>query len=204
MTRKPACVFCVLLTAIFCLVPSVSEGQELHSAAITPEATAVAMKYLRAVVQSDSISSNDGQYDDFIFIGSSRDRFRGWRVIVVSGSKRPRVLWDSYTLRDWYFDVTASSGIDYDSNGPNGYIVTLRGCVPHQCADGRIGFALYASHMHRVYVSHVTTRDDGSYAVTYYPKSGIPATYRDRLDRMMCSDNGITEPSKLPLKCPAR
>jgi len=206
MRRILSCPFYVLLTAIICLLPSVSEAQEQESgsSAIPRETTVVAMKYLRAVVQGDSISSNDGQHDDFIFAGNSRDRFGGWRVIVVAGSRRSRVLWDSYTLRDWYFDGTAPSGNDYDSDEPSGYIVTLRGCAPHQCADGRIGFALYSSHARRVYISHITTRDDGSYVVTYYPKSGIPKTYHDKLDQMMCSKNGVSEPSTLPIKCPTQ
>src|SRR5947209_3026136 len=83
---------------------------------------------------------------------------------------------------------TAPTFINSEADGRNGYIVTFRGCVPHQCGDGRIGFALYASQSRQTYIAHISTRDNNSYRVTYYPKSGIPEAVRDKLDQMMCSD----------------
>lgn len=114
------------------------------------------------------------------------------------------MIWDSYSLHDEYFWVIGSDNTDSDADGSKDYVVTLRGCVPHNCGDGMIGFALFASRTGQTYVGHVTTRDDGSYEVTYRPKIGIPNVYRQDLDRMMCSDAGISRPSALPIKCTAQ
>ena len=100
--------------------------------------------------------------------------------------------------------MTGLSSISAEEYSHNGYIVTWRGCVPHQCSDGRIGFALYASQTHQTYRAHVSTLDDNSYRVAYYPKSGIPDEYHKKLDEMMCSDNGVSRPTALPLKCSSR
>lgn len=114
------------------------------------------------------------------------------------------MVWDSHSLsHDDYFSVNGLGSLDSDADGVDGYIITWHGCVPHLCADGRLGFALFSSRTNLTYVSHITTKDDGSYVVTYYPNSGIPDVYRKPLDRMMCSPgNGASQPSKLPIKCP--
>lgn len=191
----------VLMAATICLLPIVSGAQRPQSPAISRAATSLAMKHLLAIDRSVSFPSAAGRPEDFIFVGRSRGSSSGWRIIVVSGYAKVGIVWDSFTLQDPYLNVTGLSFIGTEADGRNGYVVTLRGCVPHQCADGRMGFAVYASQSRRTYIAHISTREDGSYDVTYYPESGIPATYRKELDRMMCSDNGISRPSALPMKC---
>jgi hypothetical protein len=203
MRRILAPPLCALATIVFLLSP-VSKGQEPNSPAVPPMVTALAKKYLREVVKSASFPSSDGGSEDFIFVGTSPGRSGGWRIVAVGSQAKPRVLWISSVLHDPYFEVSAPNTMDAESDGRNGYIVTLRGCMRHQCVDGRIGFALYSSLSHRFYISHVTTSDDGSYAVTYYPKSGKRNGYREQLDGMMCSDNGFSRPSTLPIKCSTR
>jgi hypothetical protein len=203
MRRILALSLCVL-AVIMCLLPPVSKGQEPNSSPVPPSVTALARKYLSEVVKSASFPLSDGGGEDFIFVGTSRGRSNGWRIVAVGSQTKPSVLWVSSVLHDPYFETSAPNTIDAEADGRSGYIVTLRGCMRHQCADGRIGFALYFSESHRFYVSHVTTRDDGSYAVAYYPSPGIPDSYRERLDRMMCSDNGVSRPSTLPIKCAAK
>ncbi len=194
----------VLLTAVMCSLPFVSKGEEPHSSAISPAAATLAMRYLRSIDRSASFPSTGNRRTDFIFFGSSRRPLRGWRTIVIGGSEKPRLVWDSFSLHDPYLVVTAPDLMNIEDDGRDGYEISLRGCAPHQCADGRIGFAIYASQTRRTYIGHISTRDDGSYDVTYYPKSGMPDAYRDELDEMMCSDNGISRPSTLPIKCSAK
>ena len=147
---------------------------------------------------------DNGPRHDFIIVGQSRNPVGGWRIISIGGNGQQQIAWDSFSLHNSYFDVTGLSFINMKADEHGGYIVTLRGCAPHQCADGKIGFALYSSHNHQVYLSHISTQEDNSYRVTYFPKSGIPDTYHKQLDQLMCSDNGISRPSALPLKCSAR
>ena len=191
-----------LMMVITSLSPIASWGQKPPSPAAPSALTALAMRYLRSIDNTNSFDSLS-----FIFVGTSRPPSDGWRVIVICGDDngKARLMWDAFSLaHDKYRGVIGLNDIDEDADGPNGYLVTLRGCAPHQCADGRIGFALYASQTRRTYTSHITTRDDGSYDVTYYPKSDMPDTYRDKLDQMMCSDNGVSRPSTLPIKCSAQ
>jgi hypothetical protein len=187
-----------LLTLALCFLPPAVVGQEQSS--VPPEVTSVASRYLQGVDKSFSFPAASGR-EDFVLVGHSRSRSGEWRVIVVAGSTQPRVAWDSLSLNDPYLDVMGLSFINAGADGLNGYTVSLRGCAPHQCADGRIGFAVYASQHRRAYRSHILTKKDGSYAVTFYPRSGIPESYRDQLSRMMCSDGGISRPSALSLKC---
>lgn len=200
MTRILAFRLGVVL-ACMCLLQPVSQGQATSPPRVSPAATALGQRYLREAVQSSSFPAPDGQGQDTILVGTSNGRSGGWRIIAVGSRPKPTVLWVSPGLHDPYLEVSAPNEIEVESDGQNSYIVTVRGCMRHQCADGRIGFALYSSQSRRFYVSHVTIKDDGSYNVTYYPKSGIPAAYRRQLDQMMCSDNGISRPSTLPLKC---
>jgi len=201
MRKMAVSMLRILVTLGVCFLPSTLIGQ--GSPVILPAATSLASRYLQDLDRTESLPSLDGR-KDFVFVGHSRDRYGAWRVIVVVGTAKPRVAWDSFSLRDSYFYAMGSSSIDTESDGADGYTVTLRGCAPHQCYDGRIGFALYSSKNHRVYISHVTTRDDDSYKVTYYPKAGIPETYRSQLDRMICADSGISRRAALPLKCAAQ
>ena len=204
MKRTSVSTLHVLLMAIMCVSTAALNGQEPTSSTIPKAATSLGMQSLRTIEKSTSFPSREGRPDAFIFVGESRNPPTGWRIIVVEGTETPHVMWDSFALHNSYLDVTAPTFINSEADGRNGYIVTLRGCVPHQCGDGRIGFALYASQSRRTYVAHVSTREDNSYRVTYYPKSGIPDTYRRKLDEMVCADNGVSQPSKLPIKCSAQ
>jgi hypothetical protein len=183
---------------------NIAGAQEPGFSAPSKEAIALAKKYLGTIEKSLSFPSTKGGRQDVFFIGQSLKPPRGWRTVVVSDQGKPRTAWDSFVLHDEYFDVIALSSINAEPDGHNGYIVTLRGCVPHQCSDGRIGFALFAAQNRQIYRAHVLTLDDNSYRVVYYPKSGIPDEYHKKLDQMMCSDNGISKPSALPLKCSSR
>jgi hypothetical protein len=179
-------------------------GQEPSAPVNSNGATALAKKYLGTIEKTVSFPSTEGGNKDVISVGQSRNPPRGWRIVVVSDKDEPQLVWDSFALHDEYLDVTGLNSINVEADGHSGYIVTWRGCVPHQCSDGRIGFALYSGKSNRVYRAHVSTQDDNSYRVAYYPKSGIPDEYREKLDEMMCTDNGISRPSALPLKCSSR
>jgi len=202
MKRTIAIILHILLATTLCLLPSVM-GTAQTSRATSDDAIALAKHYLQTIERSASFSSGVGQRN-IVFVGHSRGSSDGWRVVIVTDDRRPKVVWDSFTLRDPYFYTLASNTTDYYADGQNEFAVTLRGCAPHQCFDGRFGFAVYASRSRRVYKSHVVTKDDGSYEVTFYPKSGLPDTFRAELVRMMCSDNGISQPSALPIKCSAK
>ncbi len=190
----------VLLMAMAFFSPFTLARQEHTSAVISPAITALGSQYLRVIERSVSFPVSDGR-EDFVLIGLSGGRSREWRVIVIAGSEKPQVVWDSSALQDPYLNVTGLSFVHAEAEGSKGYKVALRGCVSHQCADGRIGFAVYASQSRRAYSSHITTKEDGSYAVTYSPKSGMPEVYRNALDRLMCTDSGISRPATLPMKC---
>ncbi len=167
----------------------------------SPE-TRFVKQYLQSINKSVSFDSGAAEGKDYLFIGQARPPLRGWRVIVVHGAPQPHVLWDSLTLHDPYLSVTGLGFLHVEDYEDKGYVVTIRGCVPHQCADGKIGFAVYASRTRQTYIAHVLTNEDGSYRVTYYPTAGIPKTYREQLEDMICSDNGISRPSALPIHCP--
>jgi hypothetical protein len=201
MTRILALRLGVTL-ACLCLLQSGSKGQATSPSQVSPAATALGERYLREVLRSASFPAPDGQGEDTVLVGTSNERSGGWRIVAVGSRSKPTVLWVAPGLPDPYLEMSAPNEIEVEADRQNSYIVTVRGCMQHQCTDGRIGFALYSSQSRRFYVSHVTTSDDGSYNVTYYPKSGIPSAYRRRLDQMMCSDNGISKPSALPIKCP--
>jgi hypothetical protein len=201
MKRTGVSILRLFLTLALCLFQPAAVGEEQPS--VPDAATSVASRYLQAVEKSFSFPTLNGA-EDFVLVGHSRDRSGAWRVIIISGSKQPRVDWDSFALNDPYLNVIGLTFIDAEADSSNGYTVSLRGCAPHQCADGKIGFAVYTSRHKRVYRSHILTKYDGSYAVTFYPKSGIPEIYRDQLNRMMCSDSGISRPTALPLKCVMR
>ena len=202
MKQTIATTLHILLATTLCLLPSVI-GTAQTSRAMPDKAITLAKHYLQTIERSASFATGGGR-EDIVFVGHSRGSSDGWRVLIVADDRKPKVVWDSFSLRDPYFDSMGSNSIDYYADGQNEFVVTLRGCAPHQCFDGRLGFAAYASRSRRVYKSHVLTKDDGSYEVTFYPKSGLPDTYRAELVRMMCSDSGISQPSALPIKCSAK
>ena len=169
---------------------------------IPPAATELAKQYLTDIDKSASFPPIGKHDRDFIFIGTARAPSSGWRIVVIADYPKQRIVWDSAGLRDRYLSVTGLSFVNAEADGGNGYTITMRGCVPHQCSDGRIGFAIYASRTRKTYMAHVTTKDDGSYRVSYYPRSGMPRVYHDELHRMMCSDGGISRPLTLPMNCP--
>lgn len=185
-------------------------AQKASSLPVPTTARTLAASYLRSIQDTSSYGSGKGQ-KDFIFVGTSVPPSNGWRIIVVRMGRvrKPQLIWDSFSLRhDEYFTVSGLSNIHTDADGPDAYVVTLRGCFPHDCTDGRIGFALFASRTDRVYVSHITTTfrnlssgEVSGYKVAYYPAHGIPENYHLDLDRMMCGDSGISEGSLLPIRC---
>lgn len=209
----PKTVVSTLCVALLCVVgQTAAKNQEAiepranQSAPPAPRAiTKFAKRYLLSIEYTNPYDSPLGHGLDFIFFGETRSHRGGWRVIVVRASdSKPLLVWDSHTLsHDYYFSSNGLSDLDSDADGTDAYIVTWRGCAPRDCGDGRLGFALFSSRTNQTYVSHITTKDDGSYVVTYYPNSGIPDVYRDQLDRMMCSlGSGVSHPSKLPINCP--
>ena len=199
MKRAISILLRVLLATTLCLISTLSGiAQTSHS---TPDkAIRLAKRYLQTIDRSVSFAAGSGA-QDIVFVGHSSDGSDGWRVLVVEGGGKPKVVWDSFSLNDSYFDSMGSSSIHYYAEGENGFVVTLRGCAPHQCFDGRLGFAAYVSRLRRVYISHVLTRENGSYEITFHPKSGVPDAYRAKLIQMMCSDSGISQPSALPINC---
>jgi len=200
----------VLLCGVSQTAARNQEASEPHASQSTPPPTPLAVtrfakRYLRSIEYTNPYDSPLGHGLDFIFLGESLSRGDGWRVIVVRASDSKRLLvWDSNSLsHDYYFSSNGPSDLDSDADGTDGYIVTWRGCAPRDCGDGRLGFAVFSSRTNQTYVSHITTKDNGSYVVTYYPNSGIPDVYRNQLDRMMCSPgNGASDPPKLPINCP--
>lgn len=163
------------------------------------QAASVAMRYLGSIDKSASFLLGKNQGEDVVFVGHSITQ--GWRVVIVHRDAKLRAIWDSASLKDPYFTVTALNSIEIRADQNEGYIVTIRGCVPHQCADGKIGFAVYASKTRQTYIAHIVTNEDGSYRVSYKPRGGLPAAYRVELDRMMCTDNGISRRTILPISC---
>jgi len=165
------------------------------------QATELAMKYLESIDKSASFLLGGNQGNDFVFVGRSLNPSHGWRLIIINRSAQPHIVWDSRSLVDPYFSVAGSSSIDIRGDEGAGYLITIRGCAPHQCADGKMGFAIYAGKTRQKYIAHLLTNSNGSYSVKYYPSVRMPAVYREELNEMMCTDNGISRPLTLPIKC---
>jgi len=194
----------VLASTGLCL-PSARPYKQEQSPLVAPRAAiALASRYLEKVDTSYSLSAGSRE-QNFVIVGYG-PQYRGVRVLVAVDSMRPRLLWDSYSMRgDDFFGVMAPSSIDaFAIEGAHGYIVTIQGCAPHECLDGRLGFAVYASDTRRLYVAHVTARQDSSYAVRFVPRSGIPLVYLAQLKEMICTDDGISHPNRLPFECAHR
>ena len=172
-------------------------------------ATALAMKYLAAIERSWVIPSALKGQSDCVMLGRDRGGSGDWRVVVLAGGDRPRVAWDSQRLQlGGYLKATSSDGITVRNAQDEGYLITIRGCAPHRCYDGLFGYAVYVSKLRRAFIAHVETRMSSrgnfDYAVTYDPEAGVPDEYRSTLHRMICADPGISEPAKLPVRCPGR
>jgi hypothetical protein len=151
----------------------------------------------------------------YVLLGRSTGLFHPNRVIAISNVHSPRIDWDSSDLNDDpYFTVFGWNGLHASSDGAQGYTVAVRGCAPHECADGKIGFALFSSLDHATYRAHVSTestatiRQNGDetygidhYEIKYFPKQGMPAKYFHAINGLICADRGFSKPSLLPLKC---
>jgi hypothetical protein len=122
-----------------------------------------------------------------------------WAAMIERTGTRSQIIWDSKTLHDPFFDVKAPDWIKSLSQGVD-YKVIMRGCVPHQCADGRIGIAIFYGKTKRLYVEHLISQDNGSYTVQFKPDE-MPPEIRADLERTACIDPGITAPSRLPFPC---
>jgi hypothetical protein len=133
----------------------------------------------------------------------------GWRIIVVTGGDHPALVWDSGShQKDGSFAVMSGDDFNVSVSGPADYDITFQGCAAHNCGDGQLGYAVYARRLRRVFVAHVTTDWAGNHPVTYTvaydPPTGIPAAYQAELQRMICTDNGVTMKAKLPFDCHAK
>lgn len=187
---------CGITLAMVALAGQFTSAVAQDSARPTP----VVKKYLRTVERSSSFSLGENKGNDTVLVGHSITN--GWRVIVLHrDNAKSHIIWDSQSLKDPYFTVTALESIQVSKDQPDGYIVAIRGCMPHQCADGKIGFAVYASRTRQVYVAHVTANGEGSYSITRNPEIDLPTIYRDELDKMICTDYGISHHERLPFKC---
>jgi len=200
MRSRPLTLLLVASAAAFA---APCAAQEVVPSIPSRAATSLAHRFLRTIDTSFTflVSPND---TDYVVAGTSRRGF-GVRLLVIVGGAHPRVAWDDDSLwrHDPDFELSSLQEIDADADGPGNYVVTTSGCARHECADGDIGFAVYASRTHRLYTADVDTRSDGSYEVSYRPRAGLPRPYQLRLIQMMCSYNGITRPSTLPVKCPS-
>ncbi len=179
-----------------------AQTKDIHGTPPGAAAT-LAQSYLFGIDTSIARPSR-GHSVDQIFVGASRvgnsrTRYDGTRVIVVADTARPKVVWDSFTLHDRYFALVSVDDIDVEEDGPDAYWVAMSGCAPHECAGGASGYAVYSSRTRRVYVSHVTTGNGGS-RVTFWPRSGIPETFRAELKRMVCADRNVRA-EQLPFTC---
>jgi hypothetical protein len=212
MRHTPLLIF-VISSAIVVMLAHESKAQQPPASAIPSDATAFAQKHLSDIAKSFAFAVG-GSRQDFVFVGNSRSSDlvtkdigrpdEKWKILIVSGGKKASyAVSRSFVIGDGYLSASGPAVIDASPDGADSYIVTMTGCAPQDCTDGRLGFLLYSSQKHRIYRAHVTTEANKSYRVAYDPK-GVPAQYRAKLNQMMCSDDGISRPSALPIKCPAR
>jgi hypothetical protein len=194
----PALLLCFLLLAGILLTSSVNGAPKVDDQEV---ASRFALQYLKEIKKTFSFAPENGISSDFIFVGSSSSKRGGYRIIVVRGSNPPRVIWDSYIIKDSYLSVKGWDEMKAEEDLEGGYVVTLRGCMPHNCADGKIGFAIYSSKMRKTFISHLTYAD-GAYAITYFPSGDIPFVYKEGLNRQMCNDPEIRNHRLPTIECP--
>lgn len=196
------------LAVIVVLTPLVAAGQDEKPPAGSKAAIAIAKRYLFSIEASESLSPDGDKGQDVVYVGYTRPPAFKWKIVVVADGENPRLVSVSPPFADRYFQVFSPDGIGIGKDG-QGFIVSLQGCVAHECPS-RQGYGLYVSSAHRFFWAHVDTRslseDPVSYQVTYYPQAGVPARYRQKLNEQICSDDGarIIQPFVLSIKCPAQ
>jgi hypothetical protein len=160
-----------------------------------------AFQYLKEIKTTFSFAPENGAPPDIIFVGSSASERTGWRLIVVRGSNPPQLIWDSYIINDPYLATLAWDDMHAQEDLDGGYVVTLRGCMPHNCSDGKIGFAIYSSKLQETLISHLTYTH-GAYEITYFPSGDLPFEYMEGLNRLMCDDSEVLNHRLLTIQCP--
>ena len=195
-----------LLVCLAFLALSFAGGRRLPaqpSATFSENARKLAARHLKSIETMEEAARYPSGSEEIAFVGQSRGTHGGWTVLVIHSDKEAEVLWDSSKrLRESYFAVMVPSGIRVIPGSEGDYMVEIRGCAPHQCDDGRFGYAVYSGRTRKLYKAKVTTAEDNSYSIQFVPQTGIPTQYLAELREMMCSDNGISHPQSLPFRCP--
>ncbi|WP_263357978.1 hypothetical protein [Acidicapsa ligni] len=159
------------------------------------QATAPAKTLFSSVSKRETLSAGTSAEELIIGRGLKGD----WRAVIERDGLTHQIIWDSNTLHDPFFAVKAPDWIRSSSQGVD-YEVIMRGCVPHQCTDGRIGIAIFSGKTKHLYVEHLVSQDNGGYAVQFSPAE-MPPEIRAELEKAACIDPGITAPSRLPFPC---
>jgi hypothetical protein len=198
-----------VLTVIMVALAMSSARAQTQPSPVPAAATALAMRSLRSIDHSWVVAPTGKGASDCVMVGRERGGSGDWRVLVLTGGDRPKVTWDSQRLSmGGYFRGPKSDVITVRNDQEEGYLITIRGCAPRRCYDGLFGYAVYVSKLRRAFTAQVSTlllnRNAFHYTVTYNPPESVPAEYRSALDRMICAEPGISEPAKLPIKCPGR
>jgi hypothetical protein len=198
--------FLIAVLSVFVL--SAAYGQTRPSP-VPAAATALAMKSLTAIERSWVMPPSVKGESDCVMLGRDRSGPGDWRVLVLTGGAKPRVAWDSRSLQlDGYLHGKSADTVSVRDAQDEGYLITFKGCPPRRCYDGVFGYAVYVSRLRRAFVAQVTTillnRNAFNYSIAYNPPAGIPEAYRNTLQLMICAESGISEPAKLPIKCPGR
>ncbi len=177
-----------LMVVCFCLAPFIGQmcnGQE----------SGLAKTLFSSISKLETLSEGASKVE----LITGRDFKGDWRAVIERGGSTPQIIWDSNSLRDSFFAVRAPDWIRYSSQDAT-YEVLMRGCVPHQCTDGRIGIAVFSGKTKRLYVEHIISQDSGGYAVQFRPDE-MPPEIRNELKKAACTDPGITAPLRLPFPC---
>ncbi len=151
----------------------------------------------------------------YVAFGRMWGPLRAFRVLALRYDHGLHTDWDSTSLiHDEYFGVLGLHSFGAQADGPYSYTVSLSGCALHQCAEGKVGVALYSSQTNWTYVAHVVaevslhegSNGDGTitsdaYTVTYLPKSGDSRRYRNQLDRLICKTPSYSRRALFPFRC---
>ena len=202
----------LFLAVIVVLTPLVAAGQydsqaeSRHSG--SKQAVALAKRYLSSIQVSQAFPSTGHGGKDVVYVGYAPHSSSKWKIVIVKDGKDPRLVSVSSSFFDTYFALPGFVDVDIKKDEQE-FLVLLQGYLPRKTDDGQTGIGLYDSGDHQFYRVHVVPSYDSShqlisYDVTYNPEAGIPTRYRDKLNEIICADAAITEPSKLPIKCPAQ